>query len=51
MKQLFEKANQLIQELIDLRYKQSDLFSKLSKNKDSIATQFKIKNYIKWKFR
>ena len=49
MKQLFEKANQLIQELIDLRYKQSDLFSKLSKNKDSIATQFKIKNYIKWK--
>ena len=44
MKQLFEKANQLIQELIDLRYKQSDLFSKLSKNKDSIATQFKIKN-------
>ena len=49
MKQLFEKANQLIQELIDLRYKQSDLFSKLNKNKDSIATQFKIKNYIKWK--
>jgi len=49
MKQLFEKANQLIQELIDLRYKQSDLFSKLNKNKDSIGTQFKIKNYIKWK--
>lgn len=49
MKQLFEKANQLIQELIDLRYKQSELFSKLNKNKDSIATQFKIKNYIKWK--
>ena len=49
MKQLFEKAIQLIEELIDLRYKQSDLFSKLSKNKDSIATQFKIKNYIKWK--
>ena len=49
MKQLFEKANQLIQELIDLRYKQSDLFSKLCKNKDSIASQFKIKNYIKWK--
>ena len=49
MKQLFEKANQLIQELIDIRYKQSDLFSKLNKNKDSIATQFKIKNYIKWK--
>lgn len=49
MKQLFEKANQLIQELIELRYKQSELFSKLKKNKDSIATQFKIKNYIKWK--
>ena len=49
MKQLFEKANQLIQDLIDIRYKQSDLFIKLNKNKDSTATQFKIKNYIKWK--
>ena len=49
MKQLFEKAIQLIQELIDIRYKQSELFIKLHKNKDSTATQFKIKNYIKWK--
>lgn len=49
MKQLFEKANQLIQDLIDIRYKQSDLLIKLNKNKDSTAIQFKIKNYIKWK--
>ena len=49
MKALFEKANQLIQELIDLRYKQSELLLKLNKNKESTATQFKIKNYIKWK--
>ena len=49
MKQLFEKASCLIQELIDIRNKQSDLFIKLNKNKDSTATQFKIKNYIKWK--
>jgi hypothetical protein len=31
MKQLFEKANQLIQDLIDIRYKQSDLLIKLNK--------------------
>jgi DNA polymerase beta len=49
MKQFFERANKLIQELIDLRYKQSNLFVKLEKNKDSTATQFKIKNYTKWK--
>jgi hypothetical protein len=47
MKQLFEKANQLIQELIDIRYQQSNLFIKLDKKKDSTAIQFKIKNYIK----
>ena len=49
MKQLFEKAIELIQELIDIRYKQSDLLIKLNKNKDSTSIQFKIKNYIKWK--
>ena len=49
MKQLFEKANQLIQELIDIRYQQSNLFIKLDKKKDSTSIQFKIKNYIKWK--
>ena len=49
MKQLFERAIKLIQELIDIRYKQSNLFIKLEKNKDSTATHFKIKNYTKWK--
>ena len=49
MKQLFERANILIQDLIDTRYKQSELFIKLEKKKDSTATLFKIKNYIKWK--
>lgn len=49
MKQLFEKASELIQELIDTRYKQSDLLIKLNKNKDSTSILFKIKNYIKWK--
>jgi hypothetical protein len=34
MKKLFEKALQLIEELINIRYKQSELFIKLHKNKD-----------------
>jgi DNA polymerase/3'-5' exonuclease PolX/predicted flap endonuclease-1-like 5' DNA nuclease len=49
MKQLFDKIIQLIQELIDIRYQQSNLFIKLDKKKESTAIQFKIKNYIKWK--
>ena len=48
MKEFFEKAKQLIQELIFLRHKQSDWFIKLERKKDSTATQFKIKNYMKW---
>ena len=48
MKEFFVKAKQLIQELILLRHNQSDWFIKLERKKDSTATQFKIKNYMKW---
>ena len=48
MKQFFVKAKVLIQELINARYSQSQLFIKLDKKKDSTATNFKIKNYTKW---
>ena len=48
MKEFFNKAKQLIQNLIDIRYKQSELFIKLEKKKDSTSTLFKIKSYIKW---
>ena len=48
MKEFFEKAKQLIQELIFLRHKQSECFIKLERKKDSTAIQFKIKNYMKW---
>jgi len=48
MKEFFEKAKQLIQELIFLRHKQSEWFIKLESKKESTATQFKIKNYMKW---
>lgn len=48
MKEFFEKAKQLIQELILIRHKQSNLFIQLERKKESTAVQFKIKNYIKW---
>ena len=41
MKQFFVKAKQLIQELINTRYKQSELFIKLEEKKDSTATNLK----------
>ena len=46
MKEFFNKAKQLIQNLIDIRYKQSELFIKLEKKKDSTSTLFKIKSYL-----
>jgi len=48
MKEFFNKAKQLIQILIDIRYKQSELFIKLEQKKDSTTILFKIKSYIKW---
>ena len=48
MKEFFEKAKQLIQELILIRHKQSNLFIQLDRKKESTAVQFKIKNYMKW---
>ncbi len=48
MKQLFENAISIIEELILIRTKQIEILSQLEKTKDATALQFKIKYYKIW---
>ena len=48
MKQLFEKTIKLIEELINIKNNQINIYVRVSKSKDATATRFKVKSYIKW---
>lgn len=48
MQSLFNQAIINLNELINIRIRMSTIYSQLEKSKDSVAMQFKIKNYYKW---